>query len=74
MALLITGDCINCEVCQFECSNDAISRGDQIHLIDPARCTECIGFFEQPQCMLVCAVDCIVADPDHPYRGASHGV
>lgn len=67
MALLITSDCINCEVCQFECNNDAIARGDDVHVIDAGRCTECVGFADKPQCVVVCAVDCIIPDPDRPY-------
>ena len=60
MALLITDECINCDVCEPECPNEAISQGEEIYVIDPARCTECVGHFEQPQCVEVCPVDCIV--------------
>jgi len=60
MALLITDECINCDVCEPECPNDAISQGEVIYIIDPHRCTECVGHFEQPQCVEVCPVDCIV--------------
>lgn len=68
MALLITQDCINCEVCQWECNQDAITKDGSIHVIDPDRCTECTGFHAEPQCVIVCAVDCIVPDPDRPNR------
>jgi ferredoxin len=60
MALLITEECINCDVCEPECPNEAISQGEEIYVIDPRRCTECVGHFEQPQCIEVCPVDCIV--------------
>ncbi len=63
MALLITDECINCDVCEPECPNDAISMGELIYVIDPKRCTECVGHFTQPQCMEVCPVDCILVDP-----------
>jgi ferredoxin len=63
MALLITDECINCDVCEPECPNQAISQGPEIYVIDPARCTECVGHFGAPQCMEVCPVDCIVVDP-----------
>lgn len=66
MALLITDDCINCDVCEPECPNDAISMGEIIYVIEPRRCTECVGHFEQPQCVEVCPVDCIILDPDVP--------
>ena len=60
MALLITDECINCDVCEPECPNDAISQGEVIYIIDSRLCTECVGHFEQPQCVEVCPVDCIV--------------
>jgi ferredoxin len=64
MALLITDECINCDVCEPECPNQAISQGEEIYHIDPARCTECVGHFAVPQCVEVCPVDCIVTNPD----------
>ncbi|MDQ6685616.1 MAG: YfhL family 4Fe-4S dicluster ferredoxin [Pseudomonadota bacterium] len=63
MALLITDDCINCDVCEPECPNQAISLGELIYVIDPQRCTECVGHFDAPQCVQVCPVDCIPLDP-----------
>lgn len=65
MALLITDACINCDVCEPECPNQAISQGPEIYVIDPARCTECVGHFDTSQCVEVCPVDCIVVDPQH---------
>ena len=59
MALKITEECINCDVCEPECPNDAIYMGETIYEIDPARCTECVGHFDEPQCRQVCPVDCI---------------
>jgi ferredoxin len=49
MALMITDECINCDVCEPECPNDAISQGEEIYVIDPAKCTECVGHFDEPQ-------------------------
>ena len=65
MALMITDECINCDVCEPECPNDAISMGPEIYVIDFRRCTECVGHFEAPQCVEVCPVDCIPLDPEH---------
>jgi len=65
MALLITDDCINCDVCEPECPNEAISLGPEIYVIDPARCTECVGHFDEPQCVQVCPVACIPINPAH---------
>ncbi|MGX8220769.1 YfhL family 4Fe-4S dicluster ferredoxin [Psychrobacter celer] len=65
MALLITDECINCDVCEPACPNEAISEGDDIYVIDPDLCTECVGHFDEPQCVVICPVDCIPKDPDH---------
>jgi ferredoxin len=64
MALMITEECINCDVCEPECPNAAISQGDEIYVIDPNLCTECVGHYDEPQCVSVCPVDCIPKDPD----------
>ena len=65
MALMITEECISCDACVPECPNEAIYEGDEIHRIDPDKCTECVGFFDEPQCAEVCPVDCCIPDPDH---------
>jgi len=66
MSLLITDECINCDVCEPECPNGAIYMGEEIYEIDPKLCTECVGHFETSQCVEVCPVECIVVDSDHP--------
>ena len=63
MALLITDECINCDVCEPECPNDAIYMGPEIYEIDPHKCTECVGHFDEPQCVQVCPVNCIPINP-----------
>ncbi|MDE2235901.1 MAG: YfhL family 4Fe-4S dicluster ferredoxin [Gammaproteobacteria bacterium] len=65
MALKITEACINCDVCEPECPNHAISQGEEIYQIDPNLCTECVGHFDTPQCRQVCPVDCIPLDELH---------
>lgn len=65
MALIITDECINCDVCEPECPNGAISMGPEIYVIDPGKCTECVGHFDEPQCQQVCPVECIPKDPAH---------
>ena len=64
MALIITDECINCDVCEPECPNDAIFLGPEIYQIDPHKCTECVGHFDEPQCVQVCPVACIPVNPD----------
>ncbi|PAS98475.1 MAG: ferredoxin [Candidatus Dactylopiibacterium carminicum] len=63
MALKISDECINCDVCEPECPNTAISQGEEIYEISPDKCTECIGHYDEPQCQQVCPVDCIQLDP-----------
>ncbi|MDO4724227.1 MAG: YfhL family 4Fe-4S dicluster ferredoxin [Comamonadaceae bacterium] len=65
MALMITDECINCDVCEPECPNDAISMGQDYYVIDPLRCTECVGHFDTPQCVEICPVACIPVNPQH---------
>ena len=65
MSLKITEDCINCDVCEPECPNGAISQGEEIYVIDPNLCTECVGHYDEPQCQQVCPVDCIPLDPEN---------
>ncbi len=65
MALMITDECINCDVCEPECPNEAISQGAEIYQIDPGRCTECVGHYDTPQCREVCPVDCIPLNPEY---------
>ena len=65
MALIITDNCTSCDACKPVCPNEAISEGDSIYVIDPARCTECVGAEDEPQCKLVCPADCIEDDPNN---------
>lgn len=66
MSLRINELCVNCDVCEPVCPNRAITQGETIYVIDPALCTECVGHFDEPQCVVVCPVECIDPDPDHP--------
>lgn len=65
MSLKITELCVNCDVCEPVCPNKAISLGAEFYEIAPGLCTECVGHFETPQCVEVCPVECIIADPEH---------
>jgi len=65
MSLIITDECINCDVCEPECPNGAITQGETIYIIDPKKCTECVGHYDTPQCVEVCPVDCIPHDEAH---------
>ena len=74
MSLLITEECINCDVCVPECPNEAIYFGgnfpfghekySDVYVIDGDLCTECVGHFDTPQCVEVCPVDVCLPDPD----------
>jgi ferredoxin len=65
VAYIISDECINCGACESECPNQAISQGSVHFDIDPNRCTECVGFFDQAQCVLVCPNESIALDPAH---------
>lgn len=65
MALLIEASCINCDMCEPECPNKAITLGDVIYEIDPDKCTECLGHYDEPTCVKVCPIDCVIADPNN---------
>lgn len=66
MAYKINDDCVACGACQPECPNEAISEGDPIYVINPDRCTECLDFYDEPQCRAVCPTDAPAPDPDRP--------
>ena len=65
MATMITSECINCGACEPECPNEAITQNDEIYVIDPVLCTECVGFHDYEACAAVCPVDCCVTDPNN---------
>jgi len=65
MSLKILDTCINCDVCEPVCPNKAISQGEVVYVIDPSLCTECVGHYDEPQCVVVCPVECIENDPAH---------
>lgn len=64
MALMITAECTACDACEPVCPNKAISAGIPIYVIDPMKCTECVGAEDEPQCKLICPAECIVQNPD----------
>lgn len=66
MAYLINDECINCGACEPECPNQAISAGDERYVVNPDKCTQCVGHFDEPQCAAVCPVDSCKADPNRP--------
>ena len=68
MSLIITDECINCDVCEPECPNGAISQGPEIYVIDPSKCTECVGHFDEPQCQQDGAVDPVTFAFEHLFR------
>ncbi|WP_063657196.1 YfhL family 4Fe-4S dicluster ferredoxin [Candidatus Arsenophonus triatominarum] len=67
MSLLITHRCINCDMCEPECPNEAISMGEEFYQINPNLCTECIGHYDKPTCQSVCPINnTILKDPNNP--------
>lgn len=68
MAYMITEDCIACGACEPECPVGAISEGEEIYVIDPNICVECVGYHDESQCASVCPVDAAQPDPNHPRK------
>ncbi|PCI57456.1 MAG: ferredoxin [Methylophilaceae bacterium] len=64
MSLMITDECINCDVCEPVCPNEAIYQGQEIYEISSDLCTECVGHFDTPQCVDICPIDCIPLNPE----------
>ena len=64
---MITGECVWCWALLEVCPTEAISlrEDDLVYIIDPTGCTECVGFYDEPQCVAVCPIEGIVPDPDH---------
>jgi ferredoxin len=71
MSLRITELCVNCDVCEPVCPNRAITQGPEYYEIAADLCTECVGHHDAPQCVEVCPVECIEADPAHPESHAT---
>lgn len=65
MAYKISEECISCGACEADCLNEAISEGDVTYVIDPGKCTECVGYFDSPKCIEICPVEAPMPDPDN---------
>ncbi len=65
MPFKISEECISCGACEPECPNQAISEGETTYVIDPTRCTECVGSFDKQQCADICPVEACIPDPEH---------
>ncbi len=65
MAYKITDECISCGACETECPNQAIKEGEKTYVIDPHRCTECVGAHEASKCKETCPVDACVPNDAH---------
>lgn len=79
MAVMITDECIACNACEAECPNTAIysagmswnlgdeespALSDDYTFVVPEKCTECVGFYDEPQCIVACPTEAIVMDPE----------
>ena len=54
-----SAECVMCGVCEPVCPNQAIRQIANTYVIDAKRCTECEGFYDVSQCVVMCPVDCI---------------
>ncbi len=66
MAVKITSDCIACGACEAECPNKAIKEGPNAYVVDPERCTECVGSHRTQQCIEICPVSAAVLESKEP--------
>jgi len=64
MAFMINDECISCGACEAECPTNAISEGEEKFVIDPEKCVQCVGFFDEEQCATVCPTDACVENAD----------
>ncbi len=71
MSTRISDECINCGACEPECPNGAISEGADTYVIDPQKCTECVGFHGDEACQSVCPVECCIPDSNNREDEAS---
>ena len=65
MAYKITDECISCGACEPECPNNAIGEGESVYVIDPKKCTECIGAYSSSKCAEICPVNACEPDTGH---------
>ena len=64
---IIASSCTVCGACESECPNVAIRTKGGTYIIDAKKCTECLGHFDQPQCVAVCPVEnTVVVDTSVP--------
>ncbi len=71
--MIVAAECTGCTACEVECPNAAIKEKVPVFVIKPEKCTECIGFFDDPQCLEVCpAPGAIVINSNFPrYEAAT---
>jgi ferredoxin len=64
---IVASQCTACSACEAECPNKAIFEKNGVFVIDPKKCTECIGFYDSAQCVAVCPVyNTCVIDTAYP--------
>jgi ferredoxin len=62
MALKIINTCVNCFACEPLCPSQAIYKAEAHFLINPKKCTECHGDFDDPQCATICPIEGAILD------------
>ena len=60
MAMKITEECVACGSCLESCPTDAVIEGEEIFSIDAAKCVDCEGHFDEPQCASVCPSEAVL--------------
>lgn len=67
---IIASACTACAACEPECPNDAIIEKNSVYAIVTDKCTECVGHFDDPQCLAACPADSIAVDKSVPRYAA----
>ncbi|ACY40175.1 4Fe-4S ferredoxin iron-sulfur binding protein [Blattabacterium sp. (Blattella germanica) str. Bge] len=44
---------------------DQVPKEKNIYFIVSEKCTECVGFYDEPQCVVICPVNCCIPDPNN---------
>ncbi|WP_298282035.1 4Fe-4S binding protein [Acidocella sp.] len=67
---IIAAQCTGCSACEAECPNKAIAEIEGMFVINPEKCTECVGHYDVAQCVSVCPVDdtCVIDGAPLRYR------
>lgn len=62
MSLRIVETCVSCWACEPLCPNGAVIAATPHFRIDPGKCGECLGDYDEPQCAAICPIEGAILD------------